>query len=238
MISLKSYINFMKLLQSIVIILVLGTTFSCRKENSEDIDQENIWTDYRVIINHQIDKVIARATFKNASQVGENLKLGKEASVTANAIDLEWSPVYNWYEQEIPNAIQVKYVFTDNDENTHNATLNIDTTITYDSNLNKNDSLVKGDLQFVPWANATALNEGEVVNLVLVQGETIDAVKTDSVNATGVYIPATFLNLFQLGNAEAHFEKWVPGSMTSPTSAGGLTWGHYISRKIDVKIVN
>lgn len=227
----------MKPIQSIFLVLVAISALSCRKENSEEIDQEKIWTDYRVVINHEINKVVARTTFKNESQVGENLKLGDKASVNANGTNLEWSGIYNWYEKEISNTTQVEFIFTDNEESLHYGTVNIDTTISYDSSIANNDSLKKATIQFIPWANANALSAGEVVNLVIKQGEVTDAIRTDSVNATGVYLTTSSLNLFQLGDAEAHFEKWTPGSMTQATSAGGLTWGHYISRTKAIKIV-
>lgn len=228
----------MKLYQSSIFLLITILSISCRQENSEEIDQENIWTDYRVVVNHQINKQVARTTFKNESHTGETLRLGEKGSISANGTELIWSGIYNWYEQSINKETQVEFSFTDNDENLHYGTVTVDTTITYDENLGKNDSLTKSTIQFIPWANAAALLDGEVVNFVIIQNDVTQVVRTDSVNATGIYLSAASLNGFQLGDATVHFEKWKPGTMTNATSVGGYTLGHYISRSENVKIVS
>lgn len=217
--------------------IITLTLVSCRKQNSERIDQSEIWSDFRVVLDMEENQFWARAAFKHLDKNGEALRLGDEGSIIANGNELPWSALYSWYESQIDSSGTIEFDFTDNDENNFKSTITITEGADYNLLIGDNDSLVKGTIQFVPWDNCGAIQDGEIINLVITQDNNIIVVSNDTIGSTGVYIPSSELNVLKLGEVSAHFEKWVP-STGNYTAAGGISWFHYISKKETVKIVD
>ena len=222
----------------IVLILIIGNIFlSCRKENSEEIDQNEIYTDYRIIYKEDLNKTFARATFKHELNTGENLKLGKDANVSINGFDMVWNSSFHRYEYEFLDLHEGSFSFIDNDGKQFNNQLNFNKVARYNKGTASNDSLYKDSIQFIPWDNADPLVFGEHVNLIMIQNNTIIELSNDTIGATGVFINADSFMPFQLGDIEVHFEKWVDFSLNTH-KVGGNGKSQTISKTKIVKLLN
>tara|TARA_B110000211_G_scaffold131220_2_gene150725 strand:+ start:2430 stop:3113 length:684 start_codon:yes stop_codon:yes gene_type:complete len=220
------------------LLLLIGTSlFSCRNENSEDIDQSEIYTDYRIIYKEDVDRTFVRATFKHESNTGENLKLGEEAKISADGTDMVWHSTFFRYEYDFPGLEDVSIGFTDNEGNNFNNALSFNKVAEYNTLTSNNDSLYKDSIQFIAWDNAGPLASSEYVNLIMIQNNSVIVLSNDTVGATGVYVEATTFNAFQLGDIEVHFEKWIDVSLNTPT-AGGNGKAQTISVTQTVKLLN
>jgi hypothetical protein len=230
----------------IALILIIGNTFlSCRKENSEEIDQSEIYADYRIIYKEDLNKTFARATFKHQLNTGENLKLGKDASILVNGVDMVWNSTFKRYEYDFldldtistSNQFLNSFSFTDNDGAQFKNKLNFNKVAQYNKQTASNDSLYKDSIQFIPWDNADPLVSGEYVNLIMIQNNTIIELSNDTIGATGIFINSDSFDPFQLGDIEVHFEKWVDFPLHT-NNAGGNGKSQTISKTKTVKLLN
>lgn len=222
----------------IALILIIGNTFlSCRKENSEEIDQSEIYTDYRIIYKEDLNKTFARATFKHQLNTGENLKLGKDANISVNGFDMVWNSSFHRYEYNFLDLDGASFRFTDNGGVQFNNELNFNKVAQYNKQTASNNSLYKDSIQFIPWDNADPLVSGEYVNLIMIQNNTIIELSNDTIGATGVFIDADSFKPFQLGDIDVHFEKWADFSLNTP-NAGGNGKSQTISKTKTVKLLN
>lgn len=210
---------------------------SCRKENSESIDQDEIYSEYKAVYNQNYDKTYARLTLRHLNATGENLILGPDAGVVVNGEVAEFSKTFYRYENTFSGKSDCKFVFTDNDGKNYNTNIVYTDIAEYNTALANNDTLRKSSIQFVPWSEHGALQSGETINLVIEQNTSLEVISTDTVGATGVYIITSSLNKFQLGDAECRFEKWSENSLEA-AEAGGKAWGQTISLKQKVRIAN
>ena len=227
----------MNIFKTAFLLLVTTALFSCRKENSEKIDQSEIYTDYRIIYKEDVDRTFTRANFKHEVNTGENLKLGEDAKLLVNGANMVWHSTFFRYEYDFPGLIDVSIDFTDNEGGNYNNSLSFNKVAQYNELTANNDSLYKDSIQFVPWDNADPLVAGEYVNLVMIQNNSVILLSNDTVGATGIYIKTNSFNAFQLGNIDVHFEKWIDISLNTP-AAGGNGKAQTISETKTVKLLD
>jgi len=216
--------------------VVLITMFSCRKENSEKVDQDKIWTDYRVVYRSDLDSTLARVTFREENASGVNLKLSSKSSLLVNNQEGKYDNLYLRYENGITGGVKsVDFKYTDLDDNVFANTVEILNDIAVPGNL---DTIYKDSTMFVPW-EGSPIEEGETVWMVLdgSLNNKLPYISIDSVSKNGVYIVPDSLAPLSLGNIYVHFERWYNNELKT-TSAGGQAFGHYISKKKLVKLVS
>lgn len=210
---------------------------SCRKENSESIDQDEIYSEYKAIYHQEHDKTYARLTLRHLTANGENLILGPDGSVVVNGETSEFSKTYYRFENTFAGKSDCNFVFTDNDGTVFNTNIEYTDIAIYNTESASNDTLKKGSVQFIPWDEHGNLSSGETINLVIEQNGILEVISTDTIGVGGVYLTTTSLNKFQLGDAECRFEKWSENTLEA-SKAGGKAWGQTISSKIKVRIAN
>lgn len=227
----------MNISKIIYILTFTSFLFSCRKENSEEIDQREIYTDYRIIYKEDVNRTFVRATFRHNDNIGENLILGSDALILAEGNEMKWNSSFWRYEKDFSGMRDITLKFKDNDGNIFNNSLSFNKVAKYEKLTLGNDSLYKDSVQFIPWNNSDSLVSGERVNLILIQNTTIVEVDTDTVGAKGIYLKKTILNTFQLGNINVHFEKWID-TPVKVSNAGGFGKSQTISITKTVKLLN
>ncbi len=227
----------MNIFKTTLFILIATALISCRKENSEKIDQSEIYTDYRIIYKEDLDKTFVRATFKHEFNTGENLKLGEDAKILADGSEMLWNSSFYRYEYDFLGLKDVSISFTDNEGSEFFNDLKFNKLASYNELDSNNDSIYKDSIQFIPWDKADPLVSGEHVDLIIIQNNIVLVLSNDTVGATGVYVETNSLNAFQLGNIEVHFEKWIDFSLNTP-SAGGNGKSQVISKTKTVKLLD
>ena len=227
----------MNIFKTTLFLLIATVLISCRKENSEKIDQSEIYTDYRIIYKEDLNKTFVRATFKHKLNTGENLKLGEDAKILADGSEMLWNSSFFWYEYDFLGLKDISISFTDNEGAEFFNNLKFNKIATYNKLDLNNDSLYKDSIQFIPWDNADPLVLGEHVDLIIIQNNIVLVLSNDTIGAKGVYVETNSLNVFQLGDIEVHFEKWIDFSLNTP-SAGGNGKSQVISETKTVKLLN
>jgi len=210
--------------------------FSCRKENSEKVNQDEIWVGYRVVYRADLDSTFARVTFKHENKDGESLQLASKSSILID----EKAPVYDWafawYESRTEGLqTSVEFEYSDIDGNTFNNSVGI----TEVSELQLSfDTVYSDSAYYITW-DGEPLASGEFVNAVFdgPLDRDLTVVTQDTVGANAIYIADTSLVSLPLGDISVHLERWNEVSING-TSAGARAYGHYISNKKTVKLVD
>lgn len=208
---------------------------SCRKENSELVKQEKIWTDYRLIYKAELETTFARVSFKHNSGEGENLKLSSKSMVLLNNNPIEFDGTYYWYEKVMNKYVKtVDFSYTDLDDNQFKNTISIqDSTEISPSQ----DTLFKDSVQFIGW-DGSSLKSSEFVLLVAydTSGAKLNVIEQDTVGTSGFYLVNSELNSLPTGLVDVHFERWKSFAING-TKAGGLSYSQYISKPKRLKLV-
>ena len=208
---------------------------SCRKENSELVKQEEIWTDYRLIYKAESETTFARASFKHNSSIGENLKLSSKSEISLNNNSIEFDGSFFWYEKVMNEYVKtVDFLYTDLDDNQFKNTISILDSAEITAS---EDTLFKDSVQFIGW-DGSALKASEFVLLVAYDttGAKLNVVEQDTVGASGFYLVNSELNSLPTGLVDVHFERWKSFDING-TKVGGLGFSQYISNPKRLKLV-
>lgn len=209
---------------------------SCRKENSEKVNQDEIWTDYRVVYRSDLDTSFARVSFKHLNKGGESLKLSSKSELSINGVSSEYDGAYSWYQLMISgSANPVSFKYSDLDGNEFLNTIDILGVAEVESDL---DTIYADSAFYLGWTG-DVLAEGEFVNVIFdgALDNDLTVITQDTIGANGVFVSSTDLSKLTLGDFSLHFERWNEVQVNT-TSAGGRGYGQYISKKKAVKFIN
>ena len=128
----------------------------------------------------------------------------------------------------------VEFSYVDLDDNTYDNTIQILNPI----EVPNIDTIYKDSTLYFPWVG-NPIEENEVVWLVVDGGleDKIPYISIDSVGNNGLYIVPDSLSALPLGEISIHFERWYQNSVDG-NSVGSMGYGHYISKKRQVKLVS
>ncbi|MCF8373412.1 MAG: hypothetical protein K9H64_17470 [Bacteroidales bacterium] len=92
---------------------------SCAKEDSENVNQDSIYSIYELFYDVSTDKTIARATFRFGGPTGTLLELNTPAISTFNGDELLYNAVTGVHKKEYAGfTTSGTFVYTDHDNNT------------------------------------------------------------------------------------------------------------------------
>lgn len=210
---------------------------SCRKENSELVKQEEIWTDYRLIYKAESETTFARASFKHNSSVGENLKLSSKSEISLNNNSIEFDGSFFWYEKVMNGYVKtVDFLYTDLDDNQFKNTISILDSAEITAS---EDTLFKDSVQFISWDGAALDSDSSEFVLFVAydtKGDVLSVIKQDSVGSSGIYLVNTTLKSLPIGLVDVHFERWNSFDING-AKAGGWGYSQYISNPKRLKLV-
>ena len=105
----------------IAFILIASCVFmACPIEDSADVNQDKIYTDYEVFYNSNTDKTQVVAKFRFGGVTGTILELNDPAEVSFNGDKLPFKPVYGGHFKEYAGRItQGTFTYTNIDSITY-----------------------------------------------------------------------------------------------------------------------
>ena len=114
--------------QTFLIAGLLVVFFGCVKEDSENVNQDSIYTIYELFYNAAEDVTTARAVFRFGGPGGTLLDLTEPAATTFNGDELVYKPISGFHEKEYAGlTTSGTFAYTDLDNNSFtNATATID----------------------------------------------------------------------------------------------------------------
>lgn len=205
---------------------------SCNRENSEDVNQDKIWTHYELFYNDNEGKSYARATFRFSNASGTRLELSDGAEVRFNDDLIPWNNGIAYYEMELAGfQTDGTFEYTDLEGNTYTNSISVPT-INFPAGL---DSVPRTEAYELVW-EGDELSLGEVAS-VFVDGDfegDAHLFVESSVGASSIVMAADDLGELPEGPANWYMERsYTPGIQQS-TSASGVIVARYRCENIEV----
>ncbi len=208
-------------------------------EDSEDVNQDRIYTDYEVFYNANEDKthVIARFRFGNA--LGTLLELTEEsgASVTFNGDTLAYSSLWGGHHREYAgNTTSGTFVYTNTEDTVYTNSTPMGTSIEFPDGITEID---RSEAQTIAWVG-DPLAADDQVGIFIGSWEWGDNALfwTDEDGATEIVMGINLLENLELGAAAVYMDRWNAVDVTEGTSAGGTIRYKYRATNVTVTVVD
>ena len=230
---MKSFNLFSQFLMLSVSLLM----FSCTPEDSNDVNQDRIYTDYEVFYNSNTDKTWVVAKFKFGNAVGTILDLKDDAFVTFNGDTLPYNIFFGGHQKEYAGRITTGSFSYTNTEGTVfvNSIPAVDT-IAFPNDL---DTLDKSSAYTISWGGS-ALAADEKVAIFIGTNWTWgdDALLYQELDgATDIVIGLTQLANLSVGPATCYMDRSKEVALNQGTSAGGAIRQKFRARNVNIQVV-
>lgn len=216
---------------------LIGVLFfaSCEREESVNIDQDRIYSNYEYQYDANANKTKVTATFRLDNGGGKKLMLSYPSKVDFNGENLSWSAAMGSYQLSNYGSMTTgSFKYTDLKKNVYiNEVGDISSTeIPFGVN-----SISQNGNFFLPW-NGDAIRSGETIK-VTISGTGGNAVWTETaVGATHIILDANRLQGIAPGAATIQIERETSKSLSQSNYSGGRISTSYLSKKVNIQITN
>ena len=212
--------------KTLIIFAAVIALASCKKEVTNVVDQDKIFTHYVLAYNENTNTTTATATFRFASLLGTRLMLSEPSVILVNGTEMDWSDEDGFYTKEFSGlTASAEFKWTDLDGNVFTNTAEI-RDVDYPATL---PTLSHDDsVNYFMWAG-TALDSSESVRLTIdgVGASDTRVFLIDTVGATTITIDSVRLSQIDSGMVSIILEKQYSPELMEATSKGGLLIGSY-----------
>ncbi len=227
----------------IALILALATlaiTGCGTSEDSGDVNQDSIYTDYEVFYNANEDKthVIARFRFGHALGTVLELKSSSGARVTYNDAALAYSKLWGGHHREYAGNTVAggSFVYTDTDGTRYTNTVPAGTSIEFPSGF---DTIDKNNAQTLAWVGTFLAPNDQVGIFVGSWAWGDDALFwTDADGAIDIVLGVNQMQNLALGTARVFMDRWNAADVTEGTSAGGRIRYKYRATNVVITVID
>lgn len=199
---------------------------ACRSEESENVNQDRIYTYYELYYNANQDKTYARAKFTFGDAVGTPLQLTEPAEVTIDGEPMTFKPLFSYYEKEFAGYKATgAFLYTDLDGITFENSVADVPEIAFTAELDT----ISRDSAFELFWVGDPLMANEFVG-VFVDGENqgdAQLAGTENLGAQSVILPKNDLQQVGAGPGTIYMERNLEVDVTQGTSVGGRVKGRY-----------
>ncbi|NSW44343.1 MAG: hypothetical protein HPY79_00720 [Bacteroidales bacterium] len=202
--------------------IIVMLFLSCKKETSDNVNQDKIWAEYQLIYDNNTKITYARAIFKFSSITGTVLELKDPAKVMFNNDLLTYNPTFGYYEKQYPSFVTTgTFKYTDLDNHTFQNTLTITDTVGFPLGL---DTIYKSVPFELVWTGSP-LKANETITVWLnsnVEGDS-RLFSTNMLNSTSIIFPVNQMSQLGVGPyGVLAMERLYSPPISQATSAGGL----------------
>lgn len=201
--------------------------FSCKKEDSSDVNQQKIYAEYELFYDANAGKTYASAVFKFSNALGTNLQLTSPSEVKFGSDVIPYDPVFAYYRKEYAGMVNSgTFTFKDQGGTTYTNSVTLPAAITAPTIDTINRAL--GAYTFT-WAG-DSITPNTWVNLTI--NNTANALNyqyflQNTANAKNIVLGLSQLNQLPIGAAFTQLERVYQTNAPSVTSAGGLVRSKY-----------
>lgn len=210
------------------------TLVSCDKEDSEDVNQDKIYTDYELFYNENTDKTTVVARFRFGGPTGTLLELSSGATVTFNGDNLAYNGWYGGHMKEYAGQLASgTFVYTDVDGSTYTNATPAYNPIAFDPAF---DTIVKSQANTLTWlGSALAPNEAVAVFVGTWTWGQDAWLFQDLDGATNIIMGVNQLSGLAEGNSTVYMDRYTALNVTQGTGEGGRIRSKY--RAINQQVV-
>lgn len=225
----------------LALMLALATLAGCGTgEDSGDVNQDRIYTDYEVFYNSNEDKthVIARFRFGHALGTVLELKSDSGASVTYNGDGLAYSKFWGGHHREYAGNTVAggSFVYTDTDGRRYTNTVPAGSSIEFPSGF---DTIDRSTAQVLAWVGSLLQPNDQVGIFVGSWAWGDDALFwTDADGASEIVFGVKQMQNLALGTAEVFMDRWNAVDVAEGTPAGGRIRYKYRATNVVVTVID
>lgn len=215
--------------------LLIGVLFfaSCKREESINIDQDRIYSNYAYTYDANSNQTKITATFRLDNNGGKKLKLSYPAKVDFNGENLSWSGALGGYTlSRSGSQLGGTFKYTDLNENVYTNAVDQVYPIEIPFGVNV---ISRGGNFFLPW-EGDAIRSGETVRVTIRGVGGSKSWTETSVGASHIILDSNRLQQLEAGNATIQIERERSESLTQANYSGGRISTVYESRKINIQI--
>ncbi len=227
----------MKKMFTLGMLSVLVVMTSCRREESQNISQDRIYSEYEVIFDAGKNQTVANATFRADHSTGTKIELSFPARIKFRNENMSWKNVTGNYQLTVNgNGFSNYFTYTDLDENNFE---NQSFDVSYIDLPNGLNSISKNGNFFLPW-NGDPLRSGETVRVVIKskEGGGERSWSVTSVNSTHIVLDQYKLSQINEGLAEIWIERTKSDGLIMVPDAGGRMSCTWRSNELTIQILN
>jgi hypothetical protein len=226
----KSFFSFALLLFAAAVLFM-----ACPIEDSSDVNQDKIYTDYEVFYNSNTDKSIVLAKFRFGGATGTLLELTEPAEVYFNEDKLPFQRLNGGHYKEYAGRItEGTFSYTNIDSVTYTNELPDGEEIDFPEDL---DSLSRSESYTFEW-QGTPLKENQSVGVFVgswTWGQ--DALFfQNNLGATNIVMGIDKLGNLPLGGSTWYLDRSTQEQLTEGTGEGGFIRTRYRARNIEVMV--
>lgn len=228
---MKSFLSFAALLLALSLL-----TIACQRDVSVNVNQDSIYTEYRLVYDAADDKTYARATFSFGGVGGTNLELSEGPLVFFEGEALAGRAIPAYYERAYAGAMSAgQFAYRDLDGRSFVNEVLLADSIDLPATL---DTVPKGAAFPLAWVGAP-LTAGEVVIVALNGPNEADAqvFTTEDVGATEIILDRDKLDQVATGTARISIERFRGQLLQDGPAEGGAIWGRYLSSTREVELI-
>jgi len=210
---------------------------SCAVEDSADVNQDKIYTDYEVFYNSNTDKTTVLARFRFGGATGTLLQLNDPAKVTFNGEELAWNAILSGHSKEYSGQVNGgSFVYTNIDGGSFENSAPTYDPIQFPSTLN---TLSKSESFDLKW-DGDALKANQRVGIFAgswAWGQ--DAVFLQiNQGADNIVLGKDQIDDLPLGQTTMYMDRTTELQVVDGTSEGGFIRGKFRATNRNVQIVD
>lgn len=212
---------------------------SCAKEDSNDVNQAKIWSEYELFYNQNDDKTHAIARFRFGGATGTLLELTDStgASVTFNG---QTMPYDNWWAAHhlefSGNVTSGTFVYTNTEGTAYtNVVPTGGESVAFPIGF---DTIVKSQAETFTWAG-TALAANQHIGVFVGSWTWGDDALfySDALGATNLVMGVTAKSNLALGTSTVYMDRVVKNTTINGTPEGGIIRYKYRPTNVQVQVV-
>lgn len=208
---------------------------SCQREESINIDQNRIYTEYTYTYDSEKSQSIMEASFRLDNNSGKRIELTYPARVAFDGENMGYRMAFGDYQLKRTGSLaNGSFVYTDLDGNAYENSISTLRPIELPfglTNISRNGNF------FLPWTGE-ALQPGETITVIIdPQGEGSNRSFTlSSAGATHIVLDEFKLRQIEPGFAKIEIIRERSNSITSAPLSGGRMEVKYKSREVNIEI--
>lgn len=210
---------------------------SCAVEDSADVNQDKIYTDYEVFYNSNTDKTTVLARFRFGGATGTLLQLNDPAMVTYNGEELSWNPVLSGHSKEFAGQINGgSFIYTNIDGGSFENAAPAWESIGFPNDL---DTLTRSSSYDLKW-DGTALGNNQRVGIFAgswAWGQDAAFVQLNE-GSDNIILGKDQLDDLPVGQTTLYMDRTTEQAVVDGTSEGGLIRGKFRAENRVVLVVD
>lgn len=199
---------------------------ACKQEDSDDVNQDKIYTDYEVFYNANDDKTVVIAKFRFGDAFGTILELTGSAGVTYNGDELLYNGFYGGHTKEYAGEnLGGQFVYTNTEGNTFSNTALATSTIGFPASFTSLSKSAAYDLQ---WTGTTTATNERVALFIgsYTWGQDAFLLQTQT-GANNIIIGVNNMSNLAEGSSTCYMDRVTETNASQVTGNGGMIRTRY-----------